>query len=190
MADKLNTWLEARGVSRLVAHVNRSAKKDPESQQDSDVTLAKSLNDAIPNFLGQASTSDADNAAWAKASLEATRKRAEGWRSGAAATLALVLASLAVKPGEGLMKYTGGTRYLLMALVAVSVLCALLSIYRLLRAANGPTWLVDLPDAAPAVRYYRRLAGARLDLQLGQWLWLASVAFFTIAVAVTWFQTE
>lgn len=36
----------------------------------------------------------------AEAMLQAVRKRADGWRNGVGATLTLVMASLAVKPGE------------------------------------------------------------------------------------------
>ncbi|MEX1909763.1 hypothetical protein L6241_15895 [Janibacter sp. Y6] len=36
----------------------------------------------------------------AEAMLQAVRKRADGWRNGVGATLTLVLASPAVKPGE------------------------------------------------------------------------------------------
>lgn len=76
-----------------------------------------------------------------------------------------------------------------MALVGASVVCSLLAVYRMLRAANGPAWLLELPPDAPSQRWISRVAGARLDLQVGQQLWVASVVMFSLAVGVTWFQT-
>lgn len=145
----------------------------------------------LDEFLGvdEGTADDEARREWAKSALEATRKRAEGWRNGATATLALVLASLALKPGEGLMKYQGDIRTVLMLLVGASVVCALLAAYRMTRAANGPGWLLELSPEAPADDWIRRIAGARLDLQVGQQLWIASIILFSGAVGVTWFQT-
>lgn len=167
-------------VSRLQKHAKRSK------------TRSDSVTEKLDDFLAQQSGKTPDDNArrrWAKDALEATRKRAEGWRNGAAVTLGLAIGALAIKPGEGLMKFGGGTRCALMVLVGLSILAALNSIYRLLRAANGPAWLLELPDDAPAHRWIRTTAGARLDLQVGQYLWIASVVLFSAAVAVTWVQT-
>jgi hypothetical protein len=124
----------------------------------------------------------------AKAMLDAVRKRADGWRNGVAGTFAVILASLAIKPGEGFMKYEGDTRKLLMVLIGLSLSSALFSLYRLVRAANGPTWLAELTGAeATNARFLRRAAGARADLQLGQFAWWVSLLSFSVAVGVTWF---
>ncbi|EAP97108.1 hypothetical protein JNB_16524 [Janibacter sp. HTCC2649] len=123
----------------------------------------------------------------AKAMLEAVRKRADGWRNGIGATFTLILASLAIKPGEGFMKYTGDTRSLLMFLLAASLASALVGLFLLVNAANGPTWLTELlGDQANAHRYLRRVVGARRDLRRGQCAWGLSLLLFCLAVAVTW----
>lgn len=124
----------------------------------------------------------------AEAMLTAVRKRADGWRSGLAATVALVLASLAIKPGDGFMRYTGDTRTQLMLLLGGSIVSALAGLLFLVKAANGPTWLTDLvgPTATPR-RYIARAAGARSDLRRGQFVWMFSLVLFCTAVAVTWF---
>ena len=120
--------------------------------------------------------------------LEAVRKRADGWRNGIGATFGLILASLAIKPGEGFMKYTGDTRTLLMLLLGASLASALVGLFLLVNAANGPTWLTELVgDQASAQRYLRRFVGARRDLRRGQFAWGVSLFLFCAAVAVTWF---
>lgn len=121
--------------------------------------------------------------------LEVVRKRADGWRNGIGATFALILASLAIKPGDGFMKYTGDTRTALMTVLGLSITSALVGLLLLVRAANGPSWLTELvgPTATPE-RYLRRAAGARNDMRLGQLAWAASLVLFCIAVAITWFS--
>jgi len=123
----------------------------------------------------------------AKAMLEAVRKRADGWRNGVGATFTAILASLAIKPGEGFMKYTGDTRTQLMLLLGLSLASGLTALLLLVKAANGPTWLTELvgPDATPG-RYLARVAGARRDLESGRWAWAASLTLFCLAVALTW----
>ncbi|WP_191563724.1 hypothetical protein [Janibacter melonis] len=123
----------------------------------------------------------------AEAMLQAVRKRADGWRNGVGATLTLVLASLAVKPGEGFMKYTGDTRVALMLLIGGSLVSALVALFLLVNAANGPTWLRELVghEATPQ-RYLRRVVGARRDLRVGQGLWVVSLLLFCGAVLATW----
>ncbi|GGB81540.1 hypothetical protein N798_00145 [Knoellia flava TL1] len=127
----------------------------------------------------------------AKTMLEAVRKRADGWRNGIGATFTLILASLAIKPGEGFMKYTGDTRTALMAVLGLSIASALAGLLLLVRAANGPSWLTELvgPDATPE-RYLHRVAGARQDMRRGQLAWGLSLVLFCIAVGVTWFSAS
>ncbi|NHA67633.1 hypothetical protein [Phycicoccus flavus] len=125
----------------------------------------------------------------AKAKLEAVRTRADGWRNGVAGTFTLVLASLAIKPGEGFMKYQGVPRYVLMVLLTASLGAALVSLFRMVRAANGPTWLSELDADASARRWDIRTAAARHDLQRGRLLWMVSLALFCLAVGVSWVVT-
>lgn len=124
----------------------------------------------------------------AKVMLDAVRKRAEGWRGGLAATVGLVLASLAIKPGDGFMKYTGDVRTVLMVLLALSLSSALVGLFLLVKAANGPTWLFELVGPqATADAYLKRVVGARRDLGRGQVAWVLALLLFSVAVAVTWF---
>lgn len=123
----------------------------------------------------------------AKAMLEAVRKRADGWRNGIGATFTLILASLAIKPGDGFMKYTGDTRTMLMWLLGLSILSALIGLLLLVNAANGPVWLTELVGAqASTRRYLRRYIGAQADLRRGQVAWALSLLLFCAAVAATW----
>lgn len=80
-------------LRRLRRHASRSANVPESATEELDKFLR--ADGKVPD--------DEARRQWAKSALEATRKRAEGWRNGAAATLALVLASLAIKPGDGLM---------------------------------------------------------------------------------------
>ncbi|CAN7314301.1 hypothetical protein [Knoellia sp. LjRoot47] len=125
----------------------------------------------------------------ARTMLEVVRKRADGWRNGIGATFTLILASLAIKPGEGFMKYTGDTRTALMIVLGLSIASALAGLLLLVRAANGPSWLTELagPAATPE-RYLQRVAGAREDMRRGQLAWGLALALFAIAVGITWFS--
>jgi hypothetical protein len=126
----------------------------------------------------------------AKALLDSVRKRADGWRTGVAATLGLSFATVAIKgPGEGIAKFSGHQTLGLAVAVGVALATGLVSLYFLLRAANGPTWL-DMRGPllqADAHRYLRRARGAAYDLKWGQLLWAVSLAVFIGTTAVSWF---
>ena len=92
----------------------------------------------------------------ARAQLDAVRRRAEGWRNGVGATFTLILATLALKPGEGFMAYEGWTKLCLGLLLGASVLLSLVALLLLVRAANGPGWLKELSGhQATADRHLR-----------------------------------
>lgn len=129
----------------------------------------------------------AAEAAVAKAQLDGIRKRAEGWRSGVAGTFTLILASLAIKPGEGFMKYEGTTQTVLACLLGSSIAISLIGLLLLVRSANGPSWLEELSgEDASEARYLRRARGAYLDFVLGRFAWALALVLFVIAVGVTW----
>lgn len=136
---------------------------------------------------GEVSTVSAEQA---KALLDSVRKRAEGWRTGVAATLGLSFATVAIKgPGEGIAKFDDTQTLGLAVAIGVALVTGLVSLYFLLRAANGPTWLdmrgpLLTPDAH---RYLRRARGAAYDLRWGQLLWAVSLAVFVGTTAVSWF---
>lgn len=129
-----------------------------------------------------------DGAFAAKKQLDAVRKRAEGWRNGVSVTFGLILATLAVNPGEGFMQYDGGTEVTLRWLLGLSVALSLASLTLLIRSAHGPGWLKELsgPEATRQ-RFEARARGAYFDFWCGRWAWAVSLALFITAVAVTWF---
>lgn len=136
---------------------------------------------------GRQPASDDEAIAIAAEQLEAIRKRAEGWRSGVAATFTLILATLAIKPGEGFMKYEGWLEKALGALIGASVLISLAGLLLLIRAANGPSWLQVLSSAEKTEeRYLSRARGAYLDFVLGRAAWALALALFLAAVVLTW----
>ena len=125
----------------------------------------------------------------AKLALEAVRKRAEGWRNGVAASTALIFAVLSVKD-EGIAKFGNESLVILAVAAAVTVVVALGSLYKMLRAANGPSWLdtriSDLSKPYDAKRYLVRAGGAAHDLKWGQRFWVGSVVGFMAVVLLTW----
>lgn len=123
--------------------------------------------------------------------LAEARARADGWRNGVAATLALVFATLALtKAGEGISAYGDGPKLAITLLLSTSIILGLVSLYKMLRAANGPSWLdTRLQDKArpyDAGRYLGRAEGVREDLFWGQRFWLLSVMLLLSAVIVSW----
>lgn len=125
----------------------------------------------------------------AKAALEAVRKRAEGWRTGVATSTALIFAVLSVKD-EGIAKFENGSLLLLIVVALVTLAVAMASLFKMLRAANGPSWLdsriSDLNKPYDAKRYLIRAAAAAHDLELGQRFWFGSVCGFTLLVILSW----
>lgn len=184
-------------VNTLAADVTRTINYPPGDMDTAESNVASFLSPPAPPPAGAKNSpvaapqlvSDPSKVAWATDALTATRARANGWGAGAGGTLGVILGSLAINPGEGLMKYGGYARVGLMLLVAVSVGCAIRSLYLFLRAAHGPTWLLELPADAPVSRWLARLAGARKDLMSGRAWWLTSVLVFSFAILVSWIAT-
>ena len=179
-------------------HAVRKRTKAPATDNDDAAATQATYNDDDDQDTGnrddpaatQATDNNNDDAATQAAmdQLAGVRKRAEGWRNGIAGTFTLILASLAIKPGEGFMKYEGGTQILLAWLLGLSVLISLASLLLLIRAANGPSWLQELFGAeANRDRYLKRAQGAYLDFVTARVLWAVALALFMAAVGVTWF---
>jgi len=127
----------------------------------------------------------------AKDALTSVRQRAEGWRNGVAASLGLVFATMTVKgPEDGIGAFSGGEQQVLIALLTFSIALALGSLYKILRAAHGPSWLdahfAQVSHPYDAQRYLKRAGGAAYDLRCGQSLWLAALVVFFITVVLVW----
>lgn len=128
----------------------------------------------------------------ARAILESVRKRAEGWRNGVAASLALSFATLAIKkPGDGVGGFEVGWRIAMTVGIALAIGLGFLGLWYLLRAAHGPSWLDmrlrDRGRAYDSARYLRRAFAASKDLGRGIGLWIASVAVFALIVGASWY---
>lgn len=158
----------------------------PESEQQALEASTEAVVQAARD-LTRASSSRGDALA-ARKQLDAVRRRAEGWRNGVSVTFGLILASLAIKPGEGFMLYEGTTEVVLRWLVGLSVLLSLAGLMLLVRAAHGPGWLKELTGAeATAARFEARARGAYFDFWCGRWAWAWSLVLFIAAVTLTWF---
>lgn len=123
--------------------------------------------------------------------LQAVRDRAEGWRSGTAAVLALITATL-VLGGDTFdaINEAGAVKPAIVVLIAVAAVLALVSLYFTLRAAHGPAFLdtkirETIVEAA-LVRDMRRAGAAAADLKLAQWLLGAAVVAFLTALVIMW----
>lgn len=126
--------------------------------------------------------------------LKDVRTRAESWRNGTAGVLALITAALVVTNAKDTARaYSAGeVRWLLSGLLIASAILGLLSLYRTLRAANGPSWLdVRVTNRLPSTpadgkRDMIRARAAAHDLWLAQRLLGAAVLVFILLVALTW----
>jgi len=130
----------------------------------------------------------------AKAALDAVRKRADGWRNGTATVLGLVFATLAIKkPGDTVGAFDGPNRNAITAFIVVSAGVGLMSLFLLLRAANGPsrmdTSIKDFARARDALRFLGRAEAASKDLRWGQILFFVALVLFAVAVGLTWYLT-
>jgi hypothetical protein len=128
----------------------------------------------------------------AKNALDEVRKRAEGWRTGTATVLGLVFATLAIKkPGDTVGAFDGWNRHAITAFIVLSTGVGLASLFLILRAANGPSWLdtriKDFARARGAMRFLGRAEAASKDLRWGQILFFVALALFAVAVGLTWY---
>lgn len=123
--------------------------------------------------------------------LAATRKRAEGWRTGSTSLVALIVASLVLRSASGWMNSLSNEQlYAISALVAIALLFALVSMWITLRAANGPhridTRVRDYYTPHDAKRIFNRARSAAKDLRLGQVLLWIGVMVFCVAAFASW----
>lgn len=129
----------------------------------------------------------------AEAALNGVRKRAEAWRTGTAAILTLVTATLVVTDvSKTVHVFDPGGQRLLSMLLVVSALTSLAGLAFVLRAANGPSWLDTRQYRnrwSDAQRDSYRARAAAWDLHCGQVLLAVGVAVFVLLVAVTWGMT-
>ena len=179
-------------LDALVAQAQAAAvaeRFDASSAESGQEALEASTEAVVRAAQGLARSSASRGGAFAaKKQLDAVRKRAEGWRNGVSVTFGLILATLAIKPGEGFMLYEGTTQVVLRWLVGLSVLLSLAALMLLIRSAHGPGWLKELSGAeATAERFEARARGAYFDFWCGRWAWALSLALFIAAVTVTWF---
>lgn len=128
----------------------------------------------------------------ARDALDAVRKRADGWRNGTAAVLGLVFGTLVIKkPGETVGAFAGWDRAVIAGFIGLSFVVGLVSLFCILRAANGPsrldTRIKDFAGARGALRFLGRAEGASKDLRMGQILFFVAVTLFAVAVGLTWF---
>lgn len=169
------------------AHLTSSAAPDPDDESQETVTIppkkhwGKREND--PEFELKP--------VQAAALLAEVRKRAEGWRTGSAALVAIIVVSLALRSEKGWVNTFKGTQlYVISGLVALALLLALLSTWFILRAANGPyrldTHTRDYRIPHDAKRYYKRAKAAAKDLALGHILLCAGVLLFCLAAFASW----
>lgn len=188
-AAVLAAHAEAFRAEAMLAAAQARTAADPAALEESVARAHHSAEALVDTARGLGRTLDRDaEAEEAKAQLDAVRKRAEGWRNGVSATFGLILATLAIKPGEGFMKYEGDPQVVLRILVGASVLLSLAALVLLVRAANGPGWLKELTVAeGTKARYEARAAGAYFDFWCGRWAWALSLFLFLAAVTVTWF---
>lgn len=127
----------------------------------------------------------------ATSALDATRKRAEGWRTGSASLVAMIVASLALRPGTGWVTvFSGPKLYVLTGLIAFSLVLAMASMWFTLRAANGPFSLdakiCDYRRPHDVPRIFNRATSAAFELKVGQGLLWFGVLVFAITVFATW----
>jgi hypothetical protein len=128
----------------------------------------------------------------AKEALAEVRRRAEGWRNGTAAVLGLVFATLAIKkPGDSVGAFDGLDRGAITAFIVSSAVVGLLSLYLILRAANGPsrmdTRIKDFALPRDTMRFLGRAEAASKNLRSGQILFFVALALFAVAVGLTWY---
>ena len=147
-------------------------------QEKKDVT--KERETSIKLTLGQA-----------KEALQAVRTRAAGWQAGSASLVALILASLVFKSDTAWMtKFSGWPLYLLTGLVALALICAVASMWFVLRAAHGPFSLdakvSDYRLPHDAKRMITRAKTAAHELKIGQVWLLTGVLLLAISMFGTW----
>lgn len=123
--------------------------------------------------------------------LVATRKRAEGWWTGSASLMALIVASLALRSGSGWMtEFSGKQLHAISIAVAVALGLALGSMWLTLRAANGPyrldTRTRDYYTPHDGKQIFKRAHGAATNLLWGQVMLWAGVLVFCLAAFASW----
>lgn len=127
----------------------------------------------------------------AKEALQVVRARAAGWQAGSASLVGLILASLVFRSDTAWMTTFSGWQLLVFTLlVALALICALVSMWFVLRAAHGPftldAKLRDYKKPYDAPRIFNRATTAASELKMGQWLLLIGVLLLAISMFGTW----
>ena len=161
-------------------------------------------------FAQQAGTNSSMDPAAAAEVLAVVRKRAADWRDSTAGVLAVITAALVITDVSGSIgPLDQWLKITCAASLAGSALLGLSSLYLVIRAANGPSWLdVRITDArgrvphlsfetqgktieqevnsALVVRDLRRAGAAAYDLWWAQRTLALSSLIFILIVAATW----
>jgi hypothetical protein len=126
-----------------------------------------------------------------KGSLDVVRKTAENWRTGMAGLVTLVTATLLFKGRDSINDYANWIRYVLGALVLVSLVLAVASLWLFLTAAYGrlkPTSAQAILDAGGVDIHNVHLTTAALgDLNVARRLGLASAGLLAAALLLSWY---
>jgi hypothetical protein len=126
-----------------------------------------------------------------KGSLDRVRKTAENWRTGMAGLATLVTATLLFKGRGSIIEYAGWVGYTLGALVLLSLILAVASLWLFLTAAYGrlgPTSAQSILDGGGVDVHNIQLTTVSLhDLRIARRLGLASAGFLAVGLLISWY---
>jgi hypothetical protein len=126
-----------------------------------------------------------------KGALDSIRKTAENWRTGMAGLATLVTATLLFKGHDSITDYEGWVRYTLGAVVLLSLVLAVVSLWLFLTAAYGrlrATSAQAILDAGGVDVYNVHLATVALhDLNLARILSLVSAGLLAAGLLFSWY---
>jgi hypothetical protein len=124
--------------------------------------------------------------------LAAVRKRADDWRTATSSVLGLITAALVLNT-DAVDSVGDKARAYLAAALAASAVLGLFSLYKVIRAANGPSWLDTIRtstatsnEVSAAVRDSVRARAAAHDLYIGQRALGVAVLIFIGMVCAIW----
>jgi hypothetical protein len=122
--------------------------------------------------------------------LTQTRTAADNWQKGLAGLVTLLAAVLFIKGKDTIDKLNHDWQIALAVALLIAALFAVIGSFRLFSAAYGEpteTELATIRDEGLYVWNTERAADAARSLRDGQYLWVLTLVFFALAVAISWF---
>jgi hypothetical protein len=127
-------------------------------------------------------------------SLEATRKSAEAWRTGAAALVTLLTAGLFIKGPEEASELSTSWRGVLTAAFGIGMICALGGLWEILKAAAGTP---EVSEYDEIVKQYGSIKGAEISaareaagqIEMGRNLIITALVALLLGLGLWWWAS-